>query len=230
MHEDFDLDAAAIVQAPVDLLALRILRDVHVNEEWNSYNWMIKAQSGPLRASVPALRALEEAWAWLRAKGFVAHDPAQSSDSAIFITRRGLHALNEGVRLMRAEERLDVDLHPLIASRVRSQFLLGEYELAALAAFREVEERVRALGGYTDADFGVDMIKRAFSPQGGPLRDPEAAPGEQASMLALFSGAYGVFRNPLSHRTVDLGDVTMASEVVLLADLLLRLLDRLAQE
>jgi uncharacterized protein (TIGR02391 family) len=227
MAENFDLEVSTIVEAPVDLLALRILRDVHVNEEWNSYNWMVKAQSGPLRTSLAALRALEEGWAWLRAKGFVAHNPTQSSETAVFVTRRGLHALEEGVRLMRAEERLDVDLHPLIASRVRSQFLLGEYELAALAAFREVEERVRELGGFADGDFGVDMINRAFSPKGGPLADQEAAPGEQAAMLGLFSGAYGVFRNPVSHRTVDLGDVTMASEVVLLADLLLRLLDRL---
>ena len=86
---------------------------------------------------------------------------------------------------------------------------------------------MRELGGFADGDFGVDMINRAFSPKGGPLNDQEAAPGERAAMLGLFSGAYGVFRNPVSHRTVDLGDVTMASEVVLLADLLLRLLDRL---
>jgi hypothetical protein len=50
-----------------------------------------------------------------------------------------------GLALLRAEQRIDVDLHPLIARRIRRQFLLGEYELAALAAMREVEIRVREL-------------------------------------------------------------------------------------
>lgn len=48
-------------------------------------------------------------------------------------------------------------------------------------------------------------------------------------MMALFWGAIGVFKNPSSHRQVELDDPTLASEVVLLADLLLRLLDAIAQ-
>jgi hypothetical protein len=48
---------------------------------------------------------------------------------------------------MRASARLDVDLHPSIAGRIGSQFLLGEYELAAFAAMRQVEIRVRELAG-----------------------------------------------------------------------------------
>lgn len=43
--------------------------------------------------------------------------------------------------------------------------------------------------------------------------------------MALFWGAIGVFKNPSSHRQVDYKDPTQAAEVVLLADLLLRLLD-----
>lgn len=45
-------------------------------------------------------------------------------------------------------------------------------------------------------------------------------------MLALFRGALGTFKNLSSHRETDYGDATFASKVVLLADLLLRLLDR----
>jgi uncharacterized protein Ymh len=39
-------------------------------------------------------------------------------------------------------------------------------------------------------------------------------------------GWHGVFKNPSSHRQVTYDDATMASEIVLLADLLLRMLDR----
>lgn len=44
--------------------------------------------------------------------------------------------------------------------------------------------------------------------------------------MALYWGSIGVFKNPSSHRPVEFEDPTLASEVVLLADLLLRLLDQ----
>ena len=46
--------------------------------------------------------------------------------------------------------------------------------------------------------------------------------------MELFAGSIGTFKNPPSHRQVNYGDPTEASEVVLLADLLMRLLDRVA--
>jgi uncharacterized protein (TIGR02391 family) len=223
------LAADEVIQMPVDALALHILRDVDETNEWNSYNWMNARQQSPeFSGRTDALRAFEEAWAWLRAKALVAHDPSQSHEAAIFITRRGHQALQDGLALTRAEERLDVDPHPRIAQTVRSQFLLGEYELAALAAFREVEIRVRELAGFGDETYGIDLMRRAFGPNG-PLSDAQVSEAERSAVRELYTGAYGAFRNPASHRTFDLGDITMASEVILLADLLLRMLDRVEQ-
>jgi uncharacterized protein (TIGR02391 family) len=48
-------------------------------------------------------------------------------------------------------------------------------------------------------------------------------------MMELFKGAIGLFKNPTSHRPVDYDDPTLASEVILFADLLLRLLDRVEE-
>ena len=172
---------------PLDALGLWILRDVDEANEWNSYNSMNARQQSPEFQAV-ALRAFEEAWAWLRAKALVAHNPSQSHEAAIFITRRGRQALQDGLALTRAEERLDVDPHPRIAQTVRSQFLLGEYELAALAAFREVEIRVRALGSFGDEIYGVDLMRKAFGPNG-PLSDPEVSEAERNAVRELFSGA-----------------------------------------
>jgi hypothetical protein len=48
--------------------------------------------------------------------------------------------------------------------------------------------------------------------------------------MALYWGSIGVFKNPSSHRPVEFDDPTLASEVVLLTDLLLRLLDKSVEE
>jgi hypothetical protein len=45
-------------------------------------------------------------------------------------------------------------------------------------------------------------------------------------MMQLFAGAIGTFKNPPSHRQVNYASPTEASEVILFADLLMRLLDR----
>jgi uncharacterized protein (TIGR02391 family) len=171
------------------------------------------------------IRALAEAFDWLVLHGLLSEDPPPSNNGH-FITRKGRDILEStaGVALLRAQERLEVDLHPSIAERVRSQFLLGEYELAAFAAMRQVEIRVRDLAGADASDLGVQLMVKAFK-EGGPLRDPNSEGGEQTAMMNLFQGAIGVFKNPPSHRQVDYGDPTLASEVVLLADLLLRIVD-----
>lgn len=71
-------------------------------------------------------------------------------------------------------------------------------------------------------------MTKAFR-DGGALRDPHSEGGEQVAMINLFQGAIGVFKNPSSHGQVDYSDPTLASEVVLLADLLLRMLDTRAE-
>ncbi len=111
---------------------------------------------------------------------------------------------------------------------MRSQFLLGEYELAGFAALREVEIRVRVLSGASESLLGTKLMTEAFR-TGGPLFDAELDPGESVAMMNLFQGAIGLFKNPPSHRAVEYADPTEASEVVLTADLLLRLLDRIEQ-
>jgi uncharacterized protein (TIGR02391 family) len=94
-------------------------------------------------------------------------------------------------------------------------------------ATKEIEVRVRQLAGQPNSMLGTALMAAAFSPKGpGPLVDPAADPGEQIATMELFRGAIGLFKNPSSHRPVDYDDPAMASEVVLFADLLHRLLDR----
>ena len=118
-------------------------------------------------------------------------------------------------------EQLSRDIHPSIES-VRSQFLLGDPELAAFAAMRQVEVRVREIGNFDAGDIGVHLMRAAFRPIDGPLRDPDAEGGERQGLMDLFAGAIGVFKNPTSHREVTFDDPAEAAEIVGLASLLLR--------
>jgi uncharacterized protein (TIGR02391 family) len=171
------------------------------------------------------LRAMAEAWGWLESEALIAHGPSTSGYD-FFVTRRGEALAKEvdPLRRIADEARLSAGLHPSIEARIRQQFLLGEYELSAFAALRQVEIRVRELAGAPESSIGVNLMRDAFK-AGGPLADPNLDGGERDAMVALFWGAIGVFKNPPSHRQVNYQDPTQAAEVILLADLLLRMLD-----
>lgn len=219
---------------PVDRLALRVLELLRDQDrsgtQLDRLNVINRGVGGPLgRATEDAyLQALTEAWDWLVAHGLIGGShPARHHHTGTFITRLGNAVLDDprGLARLRAQARLDVDLHSLIREQVRSQFLLGDYELAAIAALKQVEIRVRTLANLPDSLVGKALVTQAFR-EGGPLRDPTLDPSESDALLSLFVGAVGVFRNPVSHQQVEYQDVTEASEVVLFADLLLRLLDQ----
>ena len=225
-----------VLALPPDELSLRVLSAITAGEDDEQFCFGKdrlmndrREYAARLGARGPAYeRCIAEAWGWLEREVMVANDPSQgSSDNWYFVTRRGWTALFDpaGLARIQAEARLSVALHPLLAERVRALFLLGEYEAAAFLAMRQVEIEVRKRAGAADADLGVALMKSAFAP-GGPLTDDALDKGEQQATMALFWGAIGVFKNPSSHRQVDFDDPTLASEVILLADLLLRLMER----
>ncbi len=223
------IDPDRALNLPVDRVALELLAGfMRGGGSRERLSFLVSADQAYSRNDVPRVRevmfALAEAFDWLVHRGLIAEEPNRHTN--FFVTRLGREVLaaEDPAAYVAASTRLDIDLHPSIASRVRSQFLMGEYELAALAAMRQVEIRVRELAGAQPGDIGVNLMTQAFK-NGGPLRDATAEQGEAEAMMSLFRGAIGVFKNPVSHRQVDYADPTLASEVVLLADLLLRILD-----
>lgn len=120
------------------------------------------------------------------------------------------------------------ELHPLIRQAVGLNFVGEQFDLATFAAMKQVELRVRQLAGASPSDVGVDLVRKAFHPDSGVLTDLTAARGEREAMSHLFAGAMGVFKNPGSHRRVEFAASTDAAEIILLADLLMRILDRQA--
>jgi hypothetical protein len=93
-------------------LALRILRNLDEGQGartsfTNIDSWRdaaVRACAGDLAAE----RAIVEAVHWLRMKGFVMQDPSQSSDCFVYITKRGVQLLDDGLERHQITERLDV--------------------------------------------------------------------------------------------------------------------------
>ncbi|XVV02507.1 TIGR02391 family protein [Actinosynnema sp. CA-248983] len=222
-------DALAL---PVDELAMTVLADwahlgLNMQNEGNYLRSYYHDQHGTgYGNNAAAQRVIAEATGWLRAHGMIARDLNKGSDSAIFVTRWGHEALTKKISEIRAINRLQANLHPLIEQKARRQFLLGEYETAIFVSMKAVEVRVRKLAGFGDDMVGRDMIQRALN-KNGPLADTSAPSGEVDSTMMLFSGAYGVLRNPSGHREVSFDDVTEAAEAVQTASLLMRMLDRI---
>ena len=225
---DFGLKAETILELPIESLALLVLADYVKSNSWNRDNWLIGAKN-QLGAG-PHLDALAEAWSWLDARALVAPDPNQSSPAARIVTRAGRRVVDQkSIDEILAAERIGLSLHPRLSGKVRPIFLLGDYETAAFKAMKEVEIRVRELSGASADSIGVPLMRHAFSANNGPLSDMTHEAGERQARSDLFAGALGSFKNPTSHRQVTYADPTEASEVVLLADLLLRILDSIEQ-
>jgi len=171
-------------------------------------------------------KALMEAWMWLEREGLIA--PKPRSREWVFVTRRGKQITKAmDLKSYRNSAILPKQfLHPVLAQKVWSAFIRGEYETAVFQAFKEVEVTVRSVGNFSPMDLGVDLMRKAFkaSEPLGPLTDTKLPVPEQEALAHLFAGAIGSYKNPHSHRKVEIGPEE-AAEMIILASHLLRIID-----
>lgn len=168
-----------------------------------------------------------DALAWLISRGLVGPGSAQSGSGGEWrVATAGYEAYQSGSALeIENRQRLHTDLHPSLEKSVRWIFERGDYATAVFAAMKSVEVAVRAGAGFTNAKHGDGVITEAFR-ENGPLAVSSESKAEQDAFLKLFSGAYGAFRNAAAHRSVEYDSPTEAADIVHLADLLLRIVDR----
>jgi uncharacterized protein (TIGR02391 family) len=172
--------------------------------------------------------ALREAWAWLQAQGLIvpAGDPS-GRHGWLCLSRRARRFESEAEFARYAVARmLPKDaLHPRIADTVWMAFMRSEFDVAVLQAMKAVEVAVREAAGLPAKDIGTALMRKAFDPEAGPLTDTTAEKAEREALSALFAGAIGCYKNPQSHRDVQLTDAAEAVEIVIMANHLLRIVD-----
>ena len=111
-------------------------------------------------------------------------------------------------------------VHPIIVKKCFSLLSSGEYESAVLQAFKAIETTIRdKINAKTDI-FGERLLKAAFNPENGLLTNHNLPKSERFSFCNYITGAFSYYRNPSSHRDVDLDFISAFDKIVVASDLL----------
>jgi uncharacterized protein (TIGR02391 family) len=173
-------------------------------------------------------QALREAWAWLQGAALLIPHP-RYHQSIMMLSRRAqrLAKVADPRKALTARHMPKDSLHASIREDVWELYYRGKYNTAVFEAMKAVEVAVREAGTLPDSLLGVKLMRAAFapSPKTGPLTDSTVESGEQVARMELFAGAIGSYKNPHSHRNVDLDDPDEAIEIIMVANHLLRIVD-----
>ena len=197
--------------------------------EWhrgNYCNGVARAYGSYETGAAPGVAfALAEAWTWLETNGLLCRDLARDGDW--YLPTKRAYALKDrmGIRALVAGEQLPEHfLHETFVATVRPLFLQSRFETAVFEAFKAVEVAIRDAGGYGPEVIGVPLASKAFHPDDGPLTDTNLDRGERVALMNLATGSIGSYKNPSSHRKVEIS-AAEAREMILLASHLLRIVD-----
>ncbi|TDK48241.1 TIGR02391 family protein [Algoriphagus formosus] len=116
-------------------------------------------------------------------------------------------------------------VHPLIIKKSFKLLSSGEFESAVLQAFKCIETKIRKKINADPEEIGVKLIRQAFNPDIGTLTDYNLPKSEREAFAHYIAGAFGFYKNPCSHRDVEINFISAFERIVVASDLL-KLIDK----
>jgi uncharacterized protein (TIGR02391 family) len=226
-------DADAVLAMSIPDLAGYVLESLAVagvgSSNWNRRNFCGAAMSEFVPPKTGGHKdvgvAVSAAWSWLEVNGFICRNPEQDNDWFVPTALGKSVQKHADVRKMVSGTQLPEHfLHPELLLHARPLFLQSRFETAVFEAFKELEVNIRAASGLGDGMIGVPLVQAAFHPENGPLTDHGVEKGERVALMNLMAGALGSYKNPSSHRRVQI-TAQEAREMLVLASHLLRIVD-----
>jgi uncharacterized protein (TIGR02391 family) len=228
-------EARDVMKLAPDILAPMLFRWARPHLQNGTFlpEAVVKLRFGVQPGEYPLTRKQEiealvaQGWEWLYRNGFIIPAPVIGRDGWMTITPKGESMKSDAdFEKARATTGFPRDfLHPSIADKAWLSLSRGELDEAVFGAFKVVEESVRKASGYAATDIGVQLMRKAFDKAAGPLSDMQQPEPEREALAHLFAGAIGSYKNPHSHRTVNVSDPRAAQEQLMLASHLLRIVD-----
>ncbi|MEE1961419.1 TIGR02391 family protein [Allomuricauda taeanensis] len=111
-------------------------------------------------------------------------------------------------------------VHPKIIEKSFKLSNNKEYESAVLQAFKIIETTIREKISAEPEEVGIKLIRKAFHPENGPLTDFKLPKSEREAFANYIAGAFGYYKNPCSHRDVELDFIEAFERIVVASDLL----------
>lgn len=111
-------------------------------------------------------------------------------------------------------------VHPEIIKKCFKLLENGHYESAVLQAFKCIETRIRKLITADPEEVGIKLIRKAYHPETGKLTNYDLPISEREAFSNYIAGAFGYYKNPCSHRDIELDYLTAFDRIVVASDLL----------
>ena len=111
-------------------------------------------------------------------------------------------------------------VHPNIIKKCFPLLEKGELESAILQAFKLIETSIRKKIKAKPEEIGVKLIRKAFNPEFGALTNYELPVAEREAFANYIAGAFGYYKNPCSHRDIEINFISAFDRIVVASDLL----------
>ena len=115
-------------------------------------------------------------------------------------------------------------VHPDVMDKSFKLLAKRQFESAVLQAFKCIEIRIRKKTGFSKDEVGIKLIRKAFDPNKGILANQSIPIAEREAMANYIAGAYGFYKNPCSHRDVEM-EFLEAFERIVIASNILKLVE-----